>query len=479
MSLMNRFIDTLNDAIDKTGAKTLLLGVSGGVDSMAMMAMAAAAHREGVLHGNIGLRVLHFEHGIRGELSLADADHVRACAEALGLSFHTGSAASGALMRSKESVEAAARHARYAFFARIAGAVPDALLVLAHHLEDQTETVMLHLLRGSGGEGLVGMRPLTFRQDLSLWIARPLLEVHKAQLIDYCTSKGLSWREDQTNADNGYRRNCLRNEILPRLRADINPNLDEALMRMSRVLMDEDDYLEIETASLLTRALGAVRSPNADRLGAIGLGGAVIQALHPAMARRVLRRFLRECLGWHEGITLSTVESIRALFGGTNGKKQLIYGMMFLYDFGDVLAVPATGFWGTQPLPERVSLQQDEVKWVSWPEPNGEFEIRDIDPSEVSSAMLSDRSRCFFDGNAVETLIFRTYREGDVFRRFGGGTKPLRRLFNEWHLSEMLRTCWPVVEADGEILWVPEMGRSAVAKFSGGRHTKAILWRRK
>jgi len=354
MSLQRQFAGALRSAIGRSGAETLLLGVSGGVDSTALLHLTVEMKAEGRLPEGLALRVLHFEHGIRGAESLEDARFVCELANRLGVPAELAHAPEGALSERQNALEARARSARYAFFERAAQDFPKPMLVLAHHMEDQSETILLHLLRGAGAEGLIGMRTLSRRAGSGLWIARPLLGVHKAQLADYCTARGLSWREDSSNADNRYRRNGLRNVILPQLRSDYNPNLDETLLRTSRLLEEEDDYLETEAARHLASALGETNSPNAVRLRAIGLSGRVIGSLHPAMARRVLRRFLRIHLGWHTGITQSDIESIRALFGGTNGKKQRIYDMIFLCDFGDVLVMPATLSAGRPTEAQRV-----------------------------------------------------------------------------------------------------------------------------
>ena len=177
--------------------KSLLVGVSGGVDSVALLHALVATRCNPV--------VLHFDHGWRTE-SGADAKWVRELSRKLGLKFF------GAKMRAstKGPREADARAARYAFFAKVARRLGIRDLVLAHHADDQVETFLLQLLRGSGAAGR-GMDALSKRDGLALH--RPWLSVWKKEILAYAKQHKLKWREDATNADTHHRRNRLRHSL--------------------------------------------------------------------------------------------------------------------------------------------------------------------------------------------------------------------------------------------------------------------------
>ncbi len=215
---------TVKAALKKTLApgEPLLIGVSGGADSVALLHMLVA----------LGYRphVCHLNHRWRGAASNADAEYVRRLAKHLGLPATIGS-------RKVPHTEAAARRARQAFFERVAKRTGIHTLVLAHTADDQAETFLLRLLRGAGTTGLGGIWP--DRQMGKLRVVRPLLEVTRAEIIKYLKSHHRTWREDASNADRRYLRNRIRHELLPLLERDYNPGIRRVLRRTAEILRAE------------------------------------------------------------------------------------------------------------------------------------------------------------------------------------------------------------------------------------------------
>jgi tRNA(Ile)-lysidine synthetase-like protein len=208
--------------------KALLVGVSGGVDSVALLHALVARGRKPV--------VLHFDHGWRME-SAADAEWVRELARKLGLKYV------GAKMQAstKGPREADARAARYAFFAKVARRLGIRDLVLAHHADDQVETFFLQLLRGSGAAGR-GMEAVSEREGLVLH--RPWLGVWKKEILAYAKGHKLKWREDATNADTHHRRNLLRRQVLPYLQKQFGKQVVENLYRAAEIARAESEWLD-------------------------------------------------------------------------------------------------------------------------------------------------------------------------------------------------------------------------------------------
>lgn len=225
---------------------TLVLGVSGGPDSLCLLDVLQRLSADWRLH----LHVAHLNHGLRTEAA-AEAEFVRAEAERRGLPFHTETADVRAhAQRAKQSIEEAARHLRYDFLARTAQAVQASAIAVAHTADDQAETVLMHFLRGSGLAGLRGMRAKTKIGDWrlenspisNLYLIRSLLPVSRADVEAYCAARGLRPVQDSTNADTAYFRNRLRHQLLPELET-YNPNIRAVLGRMAEVVAGEYELL--------------------------------------------------------------------------------------------------------------------------------------------------------------------------------------------------------------------------------------------
>lgn len=213
-----------------------LIGVSGGRDSMALL--------HGVyLLGYRKLIVCHLDHGLRGAAARADARLVEKQAKKLGLTFEglrvdTRHAAT----REKKSLEHAARDLRYTFFASCAKKHRCRRLFLAHHADDQEETILHNFLRGSGAAGLAGMQEITRRNGLTL--IRPLLKITRKEISSFVKEHGIPFREDASNADSSHTRNRLRHEVLPAIRHVTGEASRDAILRAAEILHEENVWME-------------------------------------------------------------------------------------------------------------------------------------------------------------------------------------------------------------------------------------------
>lgn len=243
----------------------VVVAVSGGIDSVALL------H---VLHTlastwQIALHVAHLDHNLRPE-SADDAHFVAQLAAQWRLPFHQRQLSPTALTHRGDGLEAAARQERYGFLTEVALAVTPAaqtpIIALAHHADDQAETLLLHLVRGTGLQGLGGMRWVSTRRAVDLWSAapiehceqpirlvRPFLGVRRADLLRYVRTYHLTWREDSSNTDQHFARNRLRHTVLPAL-ATLNPQVVQTLTRTADLLQQEAERL----AALDREALVAV-----------------------------------------------------------------------------------------------------------------------------------------------------------------------------------------------------------------------------
>ena len=232
---------------------TVVVAVSGGADSVALL----HALQQFAPLWQLSLHIAHLDHALRPE-SAGDADFVAKLAERGQLPFHTARLAQAALQQDPRGVEAAARAARYTFLRRVAWQVGNpACVVTAHHQDDQAETLLLHLVHGSGLQGLAGMAWTSSLPDdpnaPPVPLLRPFLGVDRATLRAYLAAYDLTWREDATNANADFVRNRLRHTILPAL-TGLNPNLTATLARSADLIAAEADYAAQRDAAALTAA---------------------------------------------------------------------------------------------------------------------------------------------------------------------------------------------------------------------------------
>lgn len=215
----------------------VLAAVSGGADSVCLLA-ALAAFREQI---DFSLYVIHVEHGLRGEESLADARYVEELCRSFSVPFFLESVDAAAEARKRHlSVEEAGRALRYEAFDRVAGQVGADRIAVAHNENDQAETVLWNLVRGSGLQGLGGIRPVRGR------IIRPLLFLGRPEIEAILLAQGIAWRTDRTNLTCDYTRNRIRLQVLPELTKELNPQAVGHIAEAAHRLQEVQEYISAQ-----------------------------------------------------------------------------------------------------------------------------------------------------------------------------------------------------------------------------------------
>lgn len=255
---------------DLTGlsrTRRYLVGVSGGRDSVALLHVLLQS-------GFRRLIVCHLDHGLRGRQGAGDARFVErlAAAHTLPVVIHKADVMQLAAER-RASVETAARDARLAFFASVARSRRCRMLFLGHHADDQVETLLFNLCRGSGRAGLGGMRPRSDRAGLT--ILRPLLGVWRAEIDAFIAKERLEYREDASNADPRHTRNRVRHALIPALEAQLGREVRHSIWRAAEILGAEEEWLAEQTPA------------PSEELSVAGL-----RAMPAALQRRLIRRWL-------------------------------------------------------------------------------------------------------------------------------------------------------------------------------------------
>src|SRR5687767_7412848 len=235
--------------------ESLLVAVSGGADSTALL-LALAELTQAELLG-VGLTAAHLDHGLRGERAREDARWVEELARVNGFACVVGRADVTSLARERrDNLEQAARRARYAFLTRAAREAGAGAVLAAHTLDDQAETVLLRLLRGSGAEGLGGIRPERVLDEGAggVLLLRPLVTwARRAETEEFCRGRGVEPRADEMNTDERFARVRVRRRLLPLLET-FNPRVAETLARTAELLSEDARALELEAARLLEAA---------------------------------------------------------------------------------------------------------------------------------------------------------------------------------------------------------------------------------
>ena len=429
------------------------VAVSGGSDSVFLL----HALRELAPRWNLELSVVHIEHGIRGEASVADAEFVSKLAGELGLPFHLHRADVPALM---DNLEQAARGVRIEFYRELLQSSRLDRIATGHTRSDQAETVLYRLMRGSGLAGLAGVFPIA-----EPGLVRPLLELTRPEIQYWLCQRSIVWREDQTNQDRSYARNRLRHDVLPMLAESFNPRLEEALANLATLAKDEERYWEAE----IDRLQPAIHEP-------LIIPVSTLTSAPAAVARRLIRRLIQTLKGDLRQIEFAHVERILGMAQSTEGHDRVqIPGLDIFRSFEWLrfsklnlnpverdfsLPLPAPGFAELPGSSIRITLQVQEK-----PEPAKPCVtlVNELDLERLRTA----------DG-AVPTLELRNWRPGDKYRPASRSQEEkIKLMFQDGRVPLWERRHWPIITYNGIILWTRRFG--AAADFAASPGARVVL----
>lgn len=447
-TLLQRLDAALNAAGIPRGAAPVLAAVSGGADSMALL--------HGLVRLGRGVAVAHFDHQTREGASAEDARFVADACAAMGVRcvFDTAPVADLARARGR-SFEEEARLLRYAFFRRCAGELGITVCVTGHHADDQAETVLLRILRGTGPRGLAGIAPV--RSEGELRVVRPLLGFRRAELRGWLEREGLCWREDATNARPVAGRNRVRHGLLPELARGHNPEIVRALARLAESAALENAHWEGEIARVLALA---GRPCGHSPLRSFSLE--VLRGLSPALRRRVWAALVEGGGGRasHEAVTGLD----RLVLEGRPGAKYTVDAALGAYLGGDCLFL-----YHPSAAPEEVVLPVPGEAVFDGRRFSARRWTRETADLQDSPKSLCGPDRQVLDGAAVpDLLLLRGRLPGDRFRPLGmRGDVKLQDYFVNRRVPAPVRDAVPLVTAAGRILWVVGHAPAARAAVTG------------
>ncbi len=438
------------------GGGPLVVAVSGGPDSMALLLILAQLARR----RNVTLHVAHFDHGLRGDaVSVAESAFVAAAAESMALPFSAGAGdVTGRARRDHLSLEDAARRERYAFLSGVAAATGATRVATGHTASDQAETVLLNLVRGSGLDGLAAMSPdgaWPLSGSAGLRLVRPLLCLTRDETLAYCAAAGAEPLQDESNASADFRRNRVRRELLPLLR-DLNPRIDEALVRLADAVRDDASYLD-------EMAQGAVVHDDGASLSRAWFATA------PASLRaRAVRVALESVAGDRQGFSARNVADVETLArdGRTGDRIDLPRGVQV------VLGWDAIEF---RCHSEASRLPDGEV---CLPVP-GEACFGDLLVAAGESPIAEDTAHVRVDAAAVGGgLVVRRRMAGDRFQPSGmPREKKLQDFFVDAHVSRDRRDALPLFVSPRGIVWIGGLRIADWARPREDRETVMLSYR--
>lgn len=303
------FVAKVASAIDAGGlispAARVIVGVSGGADSVALLHVLWMLGKD--KNRRYEIIVAHANHGLRTEAG-DDAEFVREFSQHLGLRCVVENLdVTARAAQDKQGTEQAARTLRYEFFRRLGLKLNAQTVALAHHADDNVETILFRILRGTGLRGLGGMSASRPLDDCGVQIVRPLLDMRRNEILAYCHECNLAWCEDHTNLDTTYRRNFLRHELIPLVRQRLNSDADSAVLRLGILAAQAESYLATQAETLLEQS---VSHEQADR---ILIDITIFAADAPIVRQTAIRLVLQRLGAPQRDLTAEHFESIDRL----------------------------------------------------------------------------------------------------------------------------------------------------------------------
>ena len=516
--MINRIHDYMihNKMIEEGGC--LLAAVSGGADSMCLLEIL----RELQAKAGFQLRVLHVHHGLR-ESAEGDLEYVAGYCAASGIPFEAVRVdAAGYAAEAGMSVEEAARHLRYEALESAAERWDcenkpksdsessqqtediHCRIAVAHHLEDQAETVLFNLVRGSRLRGLRGMLPVNGR------IIRPLLECSRGEIEEFLRERGIAWREDETNEDVRYARNLLRREVMPLLER-INSGAAQHIAKAAEEAAETEEFLRIETEKAVkacretqedSRARAVHDSQNIEnRQSPIIISIPILLKEPPLIRRRVVYEAIAEAAGRKKDLRDVHVQDVlRLAQKNGNGRLDVFAGVSVEKVYDKLIFLGASEGLRQSVSHDAVSPDAASHDAVSanaaspapaasrrWPMEAGEYSCRVFDFDGNLASVSRKQYTKWFDYDKIGAFpSFRTRREGDrITIDESGRSKLIARYMIDAKIPAKLRERIVLPAAGKEILWVPAgLTAEAICSSDSGRisasymvsgHTRRIL----
>ena len=426
----------------------VVAAVSGGPDSTALL--VALAQIASLL--DFSIIVAHFNHGLRGAKSDEDEKYSQELAKKMGLIFVSGKMDQKPRQKG-ESPEDFYRQQRYQFLNKVAEDYNAQKIALGHNIQDQAETVLLNLLRGSGLEGLKGILPMREWKFI-----RPLIEVSRGEIIAFLSEAGISYCQDSSNESKIYLRNKIRFELIPYLKEKFNPRIEENLAQMAEILRQDDEYIR----NSVQEALKSTYIQNqSNRI--ISLNIEYIKGLAPAIRSRLFKKILESLNPEKNGFSFSNIKALERLAQVTESGKRISIP----------LGIEAKREYDSLILErDKICLKQVDYEYpVNIP---GIIHVKETNRTISIEKTFRDKidqhnkNKVYLDLDKIQQpVILRNRRDGDRFQPLGmKGRQKIKSLFINQKIPRNKRNEVMLLVDRNSVIWIENIHLSERVKIS-------------
>lgn len=440
-SLLHHVVKTIRTRALFEPGQHLLVAVSGGPDSVALLSLLHRLRRP----WRLTLSAVHCNYGLRGSESDGDQEFVEALCRGLDIPLHTMPLDVRNRVRGT-SLQAAARELRYRAVTTVAQQYGADRIAVGHTADDQAETVLLWMLRGAGLSGLSGMPACRDGR-----IVRPLYETRRSEILAYLQAEGVSFRRDSSNDKPIYLRNRIRHEIVPALER-VSPAAVKALCRLAEVCREDDRYLDEQIAERCVARIDLLPG------GGQRIERTFLQELPPAVQRRLVRSLLWRCSPLDRPLSFHTVELVRqAVMKKNKGANIAVPSGSVIVEKECVRFFPPTSREEPRDRPHQaVPMVVPVPGTVIWAATGQRIRV-DLLPRKSIHETVREKDRIMVDADRISgPLMVRAWQRGDRFRPFGmkGRSKKLQDFFTDLKVFGGDRSRIPVVATAEQIVWV-------------------------
>jgi tRNA(Ile)-lysidine synthase len=432
----------------------VVVALSGGSDSTALLAALAQISKQ----LDFSIIVAHYNHGLRGTQSDEDEKYSQELAKKMGLIFVSGKMDSK-LQQKGVSPEDFYRQQRYQFLNKVAEDYNAQKIALGHNIQDQAETVLLNLLRGSGLEGLKGILPIREGKFI-----RPLIEVSKEEIIAFLNEAGISYCQDSSNENNIYLRNKIRLELIPYLKEKFNPKIEENLAQMAEILRQDDDFIRNSVQE-------ALESTYIQSLpDGISLNIEYIKGLVPSIRLRLFKEILESMIPEKNGFSFSNINALERLAQATESGKRISLPLAIVArrEYDNIILTR-----------DKICLKQVDYEYpVNIP---GIIHVKETDRTISIEKTFRDKmdmqlkNKIYLDLDKIQQpVILRNRRDGDRFQPLGmKGQQKIKSLFINQKIPRNKRNEVMLLVDQDSVIWIENMHLSDRVKIAP--QTKNVL----